>query len=134
MVALYPLLAITLRNNLASLLGDTPTFASMNPKTRNYIFTFTASLPMIGVAYAKPDIQLVTSVTGAYFGLAIMFFVPTFLVLAVRKKLEEEGLGQNPHSSEFQSKGWAYFVLIWGALCGLATTVLFGFKIAGVTP
>merc|ERR1711998_814836 len=113
MVALYPLLSITLRNNIAALAGDS---LSMGPRARNYLFTFVASMPMIGVAYAKPDVQLVTSVTGAYFGLAIMFFVPSFLVLRVRKALADEGLGPNPHASEFSQSCWAYLVIAWGTM------------------
>jgi len=144
MVALYPLLAITLRNNIANLVtmlkAEEPQAATSTAPSGpicgcfsdNMLFTLLAAVPMICVAYPKPNVQVVTSVTGAYFGLAIMFFIPVLLVLRVREELIKANLGPNPHASEFASAYWAYLILGWGSLCGLATTAIFILEIAGV--
>ena len=65
-----------------------------------------------------------------------MFFVPVFLVMRVRTEVaqahKEDGLSLNPHASEFQSVVWLYLILVWGAICGIATTAIFALEIAGV--
>merc|ERR1712070_17591 len=110
MIALYPLLSITLRNNLAVLFSNLGT--SFGPVFRQRCFTLAAALPMLLFAFANPDIAHVTSITGAYFGCGIMYIIPAILVTTARRTLQEEfpEVVANPHRSEFQ--GGAYIVLL----------------------
>jgi len=124
MVALYPLLSITLRNNLLALFPNLAT--RMNPVTRGRLFTIAASLPMLLFAFAKPDIAKVTSITGAYFGCCIMYIIPGFLVKISRARLAEYGtVAENPSASEFQGPFWYWLVIGWGLVAIAFSTVDF---------
>ena len=92
-----------------------------------------ASAPMVGVAYAKPDIQMVSSVSGTYFGICLVYVIPAFLVLAVRKEVGKHSrLGDNPHASEFKHNGWAAFVVSWAVICIITATALLSLEAAHV--
>jgi len=124
MIALYPLLTITLRNNLQVLLSGFGT--GLNPTTRTRILTLAAGLPMLLLAYAEPDIEKVTSITGAYFGCGIMYIIPSCLVVAARRQLHAEfpGAIPNPNASEFGGQFYLV-VLAWGLICIGFSTVNF---------
>eukprot|EP00656_Telonema_subtile_P025520 TRINITY_DN27584_c0_g1_i3.p1 TRINITY_DN27584_c0_g1~~TRINITY_DN27584_c0_g1_i3.p1 ORF type:complete len:469 (+),score=111.80 TRINITY_DN27584_c0_g1_i3:129-1535(+) len=123
MVALYPLLSITLRNNLLALLENVGT--QLDPVMRQNLFTLTATLPMLLFAYAKPDIAKVTSITGAYFGCCIMYLIPAFLAMKSQAQLAKfEGVVENPHRSEF-GKVWQYVLIVWGLVCILFSSANF---------
>jgi hypothetical protein len=140
-ISIYPLLAITLRNNLKMALARGPLellgftvidFASLGAY-QDVSMSVLASAPMIGVAYAKPDLQMVTSVSGTYFGICLVYVIPAFLVMAVRKEVGKHSrLGDNPHASEFKHDGWAALVVSWAAICIIATTALLSLEAAHV--
>jgi amino acid permease len=113
----FPLIAITLRNNLMILIpwGEKHRFFG-NIRIRQIIFALIATIPPICVAFATRSVDLLVGVTGSYAGLGIMFVIPGFLLVFSRrllKKLQEE-TGQklhNPHQSPF---GHMVFVVTVG--------------------
>merc|ERR1719456_801621 len=89
-ISVYPVVSITLRNNLRKLFGmppfeETPVFSPGNLAT-----TLLATGPPIVVALFTDKVQAVVTVTGCYAGAAIMLVLPALLVTGLRRKTEAE--------------------------------------------
>eukprot|EP01114_Cavostelium_apophysatum_P014544 TRINITY_DN3801_c0_g1_i1.p1 TRINITY_DN3801_c0_g1~~TRINITY_DN3801_c0_g1_i1.p1 ORF type:complete len:510 (+),score=104.71 TRINITY_DN3801_c0_g1_i1:96-1625(+) len=116
----FPLIAITLRNNLMLLIP----YGESYPKTRQFVFALIATLPPIGVAFGTQSVDVLVSVTGSYAGLGIMLVMPSLLVFYARRKVEKlrSTLGlskelRNPHASPFSGILWIILILIASVLC-----------------
>jgi len=115
----FPLIAITLRNNLILLL---PPIVEGRPMLQQILFSLVATVPPICVAFATKDVDLLVNITGSYAGLGIMFVIPAFLVLYSRKKLALVAPDeQNPHRSPFAGVIWIYVIL---AACVLSVGLM----------
>ncbi len=152
MLMLFPLVAITLRNNTRefvaflkrsfagedeSLLDESllppvqraTTLAlggqRSNFSTENMIFTASAILPAVCVALAFENVQDITHYTGAFAGLMVMFVTPCVLVLRARFILRKERIVDDDFElkSPFKSDVWVYCVLIFAFACFAFTTV-----------
>eukprot|EP00929_Paragymnodinium_shiwhaense_P010261 TRINITY_DN11483_c0_g1_i1.p1 TRINITY_DN11483_c0_g1~~TRINITY_DN11483_c0_g1_i1.p1 ORF type:complete len:503 (-),score=80.87 TRINITY_DN11483_c0_g1_i1:266-1774(-) len=84
-ISVFPLVAITLRNNLKALCGVKDDRASGGRDWRNLGFTLAAVVPPFTVALFTRDVQVVMTYVGGYFGLMLMFLVPALLVRYARR-------------------------------------------------
>uniref|UniRef100_A0A131YYK4 Amino acid transporter n=1 Tax=Rhipicephalus appendiculatus TaxID=34631 RepID=A0A131YYK4_RHIAP len=145
----FPIIAITLRNNLRSLFlreessqqgsrsrsstssgsssqSTTPPSQSCNQVlVERFFFPLLALLPPIAVALATESVEFLVGFTGSYAGAFIQYIIPVALVHRARKQvLEALGLGvRNQHASPFRHGAWLIFVLVWAVACVTLVTV-----------
>ncbi|XP_071960560.1 transmembrane protein 104-like isoform X2 [Antedon mediterranea] len=112
--ASFPIIAITLRNNLKTLFsgyGQT--------RLGRFIFPILTVLPPVAVAYGTIDVEFLVSFTGSYAGATIQYVFPSLLVYYCRKKTKRY-LGDqkyHQHTSPFKNFLWIVFVNIWCIVC-----------------
>lgn len=110
----FPLIAITLRNNLKDL-----------GIKKRWIAAVCASFPPIIIAAATDNLGLVVSLTGSVGGVLIQFVVPAALVLASRKHWENNPVAfQKMHESPFKHKGWLYLLFVF-SLISMALSLMY---------
>lgn len=121
----YPIIAITLRNNLQSLFLDMTRLESYNFFLRKLLFPVVAIAPPLIVTYFLEDIGILIEFTGSYAGTGIQYLIPTFLVLSARRYCTTLlGLGVvNQYKSPFSNVAWAVFVLLWSFVCVVLVSV-----------
>ncbi|XP_045448632.1 transmembrane protein 104 homolog [Melitaea cinxia] len=121
----FPIIAITLRNNLQSLFLDTSQLESYNFVLRKLLFPVVAVVPPLLLTYFIEDISILIKFTGSYAGTGIQYLIPTFLVLSARRHCTNLlGLGVvNNYKSPFSNKAWAIFVLLWSFMCIILVSV-----------
>lgn len=111
----FPMIAITLRNNLMQLI--TYKENEMDESFRRIIFTLLTLFPPYLISMLTDQTGLLVEYTGAYAGLAIMFFFPAIFVHFGRQKaaevFDEETVNNNPHRSPFYHRFWIYFIYGW---------------------
>lgn len=113
----FPIITITLRNNLKALcLTEGRRYSWW---TRNCLFPILALVPPVGVAFATNSLEFLVGITGSYAGAGIQYIVPAFLAYYSRKKTQTAiGIGVvNQHSSWFRSTLWIVFVQAWAIGC-----------------
>ncbi|EGC28464.1 hypothetical protein DICPUDRAFT_160120 [Dictyostelium purpureum] len=110
----YVLISITLRNNLMLLI--TWKQDSMNPKIRSLIFSLASSLIPVIIAFCTRDVGLLVNITGAYFGICIMFIFPVFISYFSNKMLAEKYNVVNLKKSVFSNKVF-YILILLISLC-----------------
>ncbi|XP_067005203.2 transmembrane protein 104 homolog isoform X2 [Anabrus simplex] len=121
----FPIIAITLRNNLKSL------FLTEGRRyrwcIRKVLFPLLAVIPPVLVALATENLEILVGITGSYAGAGIQYLIPAFLVVYARKRtLEVIGMGvKNDFASPFSGKGWVVFVVIWAITCIVLVSVNF---------
>lgn len=135
--ASFPIIAITLRNNLEALfMGTTPSH-STNPDIvysnfcqfflRRCTFPLLAILPPIVITFFTDSLASLVSFTGSYAGTGIQYIIPVALVWQARKTCRAI-LGQgiiNDFRSPFQSVIWLIFVIVWSVTSVVFVTVNF---------
>ena len=118
----FPIIAITLRNNLALLFKRERPYPAWVDK---YVWPILAIGPPIIVAFFTDDVGFLVSFTGSYAGVGIQYVIPALLCYYGRKKAAAELgtlAGLNPHEAWFKSTKWIVFVLCWSVACvGLVT-------------
>eukprot|EP01095_Lingulamoeba_sp_RSL-Kostka_P014079 TRINITY_DN601_c0_g1_i1.p1 TRINITY_DN601_c0_g1~~TRINITY_DN601_c0_g1_i1.p1 ORF type:complete len:501 (+),score=129.76 TRINITY_DN601_c0_g1_i1:43-1545(+) len=125
----YPLICITLRNNLMHLItyGDESKYA----KYRKIIFSTAAAFPGILIAFITKDVNLLVSYTGSYAGLGIMLLIPPILVYFSRKRISQVLPNtKNPYKSPFQHVAYIYVIIIAACISLILTTLNNGVSIA----
>lgn len=136
--ASFPIIAITLRNNLEALfMGTTSTQTNGNPDAayasfcqfllRRCTFPLLAILPPIVITYFTDSLASLVSFTGSYAGTGIQYIIPVALVWQARKTCRQI-LGQgiiNDFRSPFQSVVWLIFVFVWSCTSVILVTVNF---------
>jgi len=114
----FPLIAITLRNNLMQLI--TWKQASMSATARRIIFALITVVPPVTISFFVRDVEFLVGVTGSYAGLGIMFLFPTLLVQFSRKRASHEFgphfVARNKLASPFRSNFWVYAIYVWCVL------------------
>jgi hypothetical protein len=110
-VSVFPLVAITLRNNLKALFGKASFAQRQGFDWLNLGFTFLTVGPPFLVAFLTRDVQVVMTYIGGYFGFMLMFLVPSLLVLHGRKALTEKGYSKPQLSSPCTAMCFVYFTL-----------------------
>ena len=121
----FPIIAITLRNNLQSLfLCEDETYSLC---VRRVIFPLLAVLPPYLIAMCTKNLSILVGITGSYAGAGIQYLIPTILVYNARKQTAEI-IGQgvtNKFASPFASTHWLIFILIWASVCMLLVSINF---------
>lgn len=121
----FPIVAITLRNNLVSLfLTEGHHYGWC---LRKVLFPLLAVIPPILVAMATKNLEILVGVTGSYAGAGIQYLIPAFLVSSARKRtIKEVGLGvKNDFESPFRGSCWVMFVVLWAVACIILVSVNF---------
>jgi len=118
----FPIIAITLSNNLKSLCLTEGRLYSY--WTRTLLFPLLALIPPTCVAMATHSLEFLVGVTGSYAGAGIQYVVPAALVFYARQESRSAlGVGvRNHHRSPFRSVYWVIFVQLWAATCVLFVT------------
>ena len=124
----FPIIAITLGNNLETIITESfPSTNNISPALRRLLFPTVAVIPPALVALATENLGVLVSITGAYAGAGIQYFIPCSLVFLARKKLnhlrKEFNLElRNPLESYFRHLGFIVMIIVWsvGAV-GLVT-------------
>ncbi|XP_013143457.1 PREDICTED: transmembrane protein 104 [Papilio polytes] len=121
----FPIIAITLRNNLQSLFLDTTRLESYNIILRKLLFPIITVAPPLLLTYFLEDIGILIKFTGSYAGTGIQYLMPTFLVVSARRHCTNLlGLGVvNKYKSPFSHIAWAVFVLLWSFMCIILVSV-----------
>ncbi|CAG9786291.1 unnamed protein product [Diatraea saccharalis] len=121
----FPIIAITLRNNLQSLFLDTSRLESYNFLLRKLLFPIITVIPPLLLTYFLEDISVLIEFTGSYAGTGIQYLIPTFLVMTARRHcFNLLGLGVvNKYKSPFSNVAWALFVLLWSFVCLVLVSV-----------
>lgn len=128
--ASFPIIAITLRNNLKTLFLDTTRLDSYNFMIRIIIFPLLTVIPPFIVTFYTDNVTSLVGFTGSYAGTGIQYIIPIFLVYSARKTCQQL-LGHgivNEYKSPFQNIGWLVFVLVWAITCVAFVTVNFFIK------
>ncbi|KAG5309818.1 TM104 protein, partial [Acromyrmex insinuator] len=121
----FPIIAITLRNNLQTLFLKEDT--SYNLCLRKLVFPVLAIIPPYLIAIITKDLSILVGITGSYAGAGIQYLIPTFLVYYARQKTNKIiGLGvMNKFASPFSGKYWLVFVVVWAITCMILVSVNF---------
>lgn len=121
----FPIIAITLRNNLQSLFLDSSRLESYNFVLRKLLFPIVSVTPPLLLTYFLEDIGVLIEFTGSYAGTGIQYLMPTFLVISARRHCANLlGLGViNKYKSPFSHIAWGIFVVLWSFLCIILVTV-----------
>lgn len=125
--ASFPIIAITLRNNLKTLFLDTPQINEYNSFLSRCAFPLLAVLPPILVTYFTDSLTSLVSFTGSYAGAGIQYIIPIALVWQARRRSTEllgEGI-VNDYQSPFKNVSWLIFVLIWSCFSIALVTINF---------
>lgn len=128
--ASFPIIAITLRNNLKTLFLDTTQLNSYNFMVRNIVFPLLTIIPPFIVTFYTDNVVSLVGFTGSYAGTGIQYLIPIFLVYSARKTCHQligHGI-VNEYKSPFQHVGWLIFVLVWAITCVGFVTVNFFIK------
>lgn len=120
----FPIIAVTLKNNLESLfLSEDPSYACL----RKLVLPILAVVPPYMIAMSTKDLSILVGITGSYAGAGIQYLIPTFLVYYARQKTNKViGLGVvNKFASPFSSNCWLVFVTVWAIACMVLVSVNF---------
>lgn len=120
----FPIIGITLRNNLQSLFLRSE-METYNVYLRRILFPLVTILPPAAIAIFSENVGFLVGFTGSYAGAGIQYVVPTLLAYHSRKlSLETFGTGvKNTYLSPFRHKVWLPFVLVWTLSCVALVTV-----------
>uniref|UniRef100_A0AAG5CTZ9 Amino acid transporter transmembrane domain-containing protein n=1 Tax=Anopheles atroparvus TaxID=41427 RepID=A0AAG5CTZ9_ANOAO len=131
--ASFPIIAITLRNNLQTLfLGETQLDAYDESQQRAcYLFLRRAFFPLLAiipplvVCYFTENVSNLVGFTGCYAGTGIQYIIPMALVLSARRECEKKiGRGiVNEYRSPFSGFLWSLVVPGWTIACLVIVTI-----------
>lgn len=111
----FPIIAITLRNNLQTLFVDKHQIHSQNYFIRQFAFPLMAIVPPFLITFNTENVESLVSFTGCYAGAMIQYLIPVALVYYSRKTCKNvlgEGI-VNEFKSRFQSNKWLVMILGW---------------------
>jgi len=147
--ASFPIIAVTLSNNLKSLfelllqsykssndgrnidIDDQPRLHRILKLSQNFFLKFIIPLltiiPPVIVAFSFTDLEKLVAITGSYAGAGIQYVTPACLVIASRKFVADKyGVNwsmRNHHKSPFYKMAWICFALLWCLLCIVFVTI-----------
>lgn len=123
----FPIIAITLRNNLQTLFVNKHQLHSQNYFVRNLAFPLMAIIPPFLITFNTENVQSLVSFTGCYAGACIQYLIPIALVYHSRKTCKNiigEGI-VNEFRSRFQSNGWLVMIFSWACISLIFVTINF---------
>jgi len=137
----FPLLAITLRNNMLFLFKyclkssqEQQAVPASSWLVRvissKFGVTLITIVPAILIAASTQDLGLLVSLTGSIAGLGIQYLIPTALVYFGRQQMRETpdkqgllevpatclDLSANPLKSPFQHRAWIWAMIVWSMI------------------
>ena len=119
----FPIIGITLRNNLKTLIlteGKEYSFF-----VNRIVFPLLALIPPVAIAIGTNRVDILVGITGSYAGAVIQYVVPACLVYYARKDILScmgpESI--NKHHSPFRHVAWVIFVLVWAFVCVVFVTI-----------
>ena len=122
----FPIIAITLQNNLKTVFTTTESLQSSPFFTRRLLYPLMAILPPFIISFATEDLEVLVGVVGSYAGACIQYVFPTLLVYYSRKKIYSMCptlVSNNTRLiSPFSHKLWIVLVLIWSVICIILVT------------
>lgn len=121
----FPIIAITLQNNLKPLFLDVNMIERYNFVLRRLTFPTLAVVPPIIIACFTHNVGSLVEITGSFGGAAIQYVIPAFLVLAARRHCSRNigSIAGNKYASPFKGTIWVVIVLIWSLTCVILVTV-----------
>ncbi|KDO23087.1 hypothetical protein SPRG_11931 [Saprolegnia parasitica CBS 223.65] len=132
----FPIICITLRENLHTLFKGEPNSPASNrhcsPTT---LFAIAAVVPPLLVALCTEDVGMLVGITGAYAGLGIQWVIPAAFVYCLRQRLvllqtqlKLSSLPKNPYASPFGKMVWLYLTFALSAVSLVVITYTRLFK------
>lgn len=119
----FPIIAITLQNNLRNLFLDR-SVNSHNVFVKRLVFPTIAILPPFVVALCTHNIKYLVEITGTYAGVIVQYLIPVILVFYARKQcFQDFGSSCHKYTSPFRHCAWLMFVIIWSIICIIFVTV-----------
>jgi len=121
----FPIIAITLQNNLKYLFLDANQIDNYSFVLRRLTFPTVAIAPPIFVALCTHNLGELVEFTGAYGGACIQYVIPAALVYLSRRMSKKEfGITvNNKYASTFKHTFWLIFVICWTIICTVIVTV-----------
>ena len=124
----YPVLGITLRNNIKTLAyAIKPNIPYLVDRL---IFPLLVILPPLAISLFFQDISLLVGITGSYGGVVIQYMVPAALVLCTRRATRAVygNIKRNHHRSPFAHTATVIVILVWSVICMIFSTINFALK------
>ena len=117
----FPIIGITLRNNLESILKSC---IRIQRKQRILLVLVVLLFPCI-ISIITEDISFLVGFTGSYAGVAVQYVIPALLVYNARRhaQIKLRRPLQFSTQSYFQSKYWVFLVLLWAWLAIIVITL-----------
>jgi len=121
----FPVIALTLKNNLQILFLDMSRYESYNRFIRLILLPLLSIFPSFCVAYLVENLSTLVAFTGSYAGAGIQYVIPVFLLYFSRRTCTELlGSGVVNHfQSPFKSNLWLALVLIWSIVCVILVSI-----------
>lgn len=121
----FPIIAITLQNNLKALVLDVNTVEVYGFIVRRIVFPTLAVTPPILVALSTHNLSSLVEFTGSYAGVIIQYIIPAFLVFCARKSCKRDlgTVSANKYASPFKHNFWIVFVICWSLFCIIFVSV-----------
>ena len=127
--ASFPIIAITLRNNLKSLYLFVKKPGPISTRKSNFIdygLPLITLIPPFIISMITLDLQFLVGITGSYAGVAIQYVIPSCLVYFGRREairtFRENFQSLHSYSSPFKHKYWVFFVLLWSVVSVIFVT------------
>ncbi|XP_003382868.1 PREDICTED: transmembrane protein 104-like isoform X1 [Amphimedon queenslandica] len=122
LVSIYPVLTVTLRENLKSL-SKIILECRLKRKVKfpvivdRFLFPPLVFIPPLIVAYITQDIELLASITGSFPGITIQCVMPAAFVIAARYKIKKAlGTYDNPYKAPLSNMVFVVVVLGWSVI------------------
>lgn len=115
----FPIIAITLRNNLKQLVEVIRPQQQQWKMIKQVVFPLLAVIPPMSVALVTENLQILVGLTGAFAGLGVQYIIPIML-LVTSKRACQSTLGdgiKNQHGSPFRHRIWIGFTALWTLAC-----------------
>ncbi|ESN99538.1 hypothetical protein HELRODRAFT_101525 [Helobdella robusta] len=125
----FPIIGITLRNNLKHMFG----FIEKDARARmptwqkfidRLVFPTVVLLIPFAIAMVTSDIQFLVGITGSYAGNFIQYIVPASLVLMARRRMTSIRIDDiAKFKSPFKHFAWVCLVFSWSIICFIVVTI-----------
>jgi hypothetical protein len=114
----FPIVAITLRNNLQTLFVDKSQIEAQNFFVRRMLFPLMAVIPPFIITFNTENVESLVSFTGCFAGNFIQYGFPIALVYFARKTCRNVlGCGIiNDFRSPFQNNLWIIMLVTWSCV------------------
>lgn len=121
----FPIVGVTLRNNLQTLFIDKNQIHTYNFFVRRMLFPIMVVIPPFLITFNTEDVSSLVSFTGCFAGNFIQYGFPIALVYFARKTCKSViGSGiKNDYRSPFQSDYWIFLLIAWSCLSLILVSV-----------